>query len=87
METNKVIHELEKHYYYNNLICRFFICYKISLSVIICCEIFMNIDDFSYLINKGAWIRNFIKKNNQNTLSFLDVFEEMKKILIKGYSF
>ena len=47
----------------------------------------MNIDKFYYIIKNGLWLRNFVKKNNEKTLSFLDVFEEMKNILInRNYS-
>ena len=85
IETNKLISGIENQY--NNLICNIFICSKLSLSVVICCELVMNIDKFYYIIKNGLWLRNFVKKNNEKTLSFLDVFEEMKNILInRNYS-
>jgi len=79
--------QLEKTYSkkFVNLI----VVYKLGISIIECCKLYLNINEY-LIFRKSFWIKNFVPKgnnNNINEIKFINIFKEMKNILLNGYNF
>lgn len=63
--------------------------YKLGISIIECCKLYLNINEY-FIFRKSFWIKNFVPKgnnNNINEIKFINIFKEMKNILLNGYNF
>ena len=63
--------------------------YKLGISIIECCKLYLNINEY-LIFRKSFWIKNFVPKGNNNNIyeiKFINIFKEMKNILLNGYNF